>query len=81
MDKEEMSIINLKLETKEVKSKIIKLSSKLMVIETPYFLFSEYGKVGIKKIWTRNKWKIVLWCLYKVTRINWFIKKYNKIQR
>jgi hypothetical protein len=81
MDKEEMSIINLKLETKEVKSKIIKLSSKLMVIETPYFLFSEYGKEGIKKIWTRNKWKIVLWCLYKVTRINWFIKKYNKIQR
>jgi thioredoxin-related protein len=53
LDKE-IPTIDLKLETKEVKSETRKLSSKYMVIEPPYFLFSEHGKEEIVKIWTKN---------------------------
>jgi hypothetical protein len=77
----EIPTIDLKLETKEVKSETRKLSSKYMVIEPPYFLFSEHGKEEIVKIWTKNKKKIILWYLYKITRIDWFIKKYNEQHR
>ena len=81
MSKQEIPTIGLKLETKEVKSEIRKLNSNYMVIEPPYFLFSEYGNEETIKIWTKNKKKIILWYLYKITRIEWFIKKYNEQTR
>ena len=77
LSKEEIPTIDLKLETKEVKGCVV--YTPWMVIETPYLIFSD--KDGTRKIWTKNKWKIVLYYLYKVTRIEWFIKKYNKIPR
>jgi len=77
MNKEEIPIINLKLETKEVKGGVV--YTPYIIIETPYMIFSD--KNGTLKIWTKNKWKIVLYYLYKVTIIEWFIKKYNKIPR
>jgi hypothetical protein len=54
---------------------------KYVPLEPPYFLFSEHGKEEIVKIWTKNKKKIILWYLYKITRIKWFIKKYNEQTR
>jgi hypothetical protein len=77
LSKEEIPTIDLKLETKEVKGRVV--YTPWMVIETPYVIFSD--KDGTRKIWTKNKWKIVLYYLYRVTRIEWFIKKYNKIPR
>ena len=77
----EIPTIDLKLETKEVKCEIRKLKFKYVPLEPPYFLFSEYGKEEIVKIWTKNKKKIILWYLYKITRIGWFIKKYNEQSR
>jgi hypothetical protein len=69
--------IDLKIETKEVKGGIV--YTPWMVIETPYIIYSD--KNGTRKIWTKNKKKIVLWFLYKITRIEWFIKKYNEQPR
>jgi hypothetical protein len=77
MSKEEIPTIDLKLETKEVKSGIIYVP--WIIVETPYMIFSD--KNGTRKIWTKNKKKIVLWFLYKITRIKWFIKKYNEQPR
>jgi hypothetical protein len=77
MDKEEIPTIDLKLETKEVKSGIIYVP--WIIVETPYMIFSD--KNGTRKIWTKNKKKIILWYLYKITRIEWFIKKYNEQSR
>jgi hypothetical protein len=71
LSKEEIPTIDLKLETKEVKGRVV--YTPWMIIETPYMIFSD--KDGTRKIWTKNKWKIVLYYLYKVTRIEWFIKK------
>jgi hypothetical protein len=69
--------IDLNMETKEVKGGIV--YTPWMVIETPYIIYSD--KNGTRKIWTKNKKKIVLWFLYKITRIKWFIKKYNEQPR
>ena len=78
MSKEnEIPEINLKLEEKTVEGKIIKIP--YILVETPYMIYSD--KDGTRKIWTKNKWKIVLWYLYRITRITWFIKKYNQIPR
>jgi hypothetical protein len=73
----DIPVLDLKLETKEVKGGVIYVP--WMIIETPYMTLSD--KDGTRKIWTKNKWKIVLYYLYKVTRIKWIIKKYNKIPR
>ena len=77
MNKEEIPTIDLKMVTKEVKGGIV--YTPWMVIETPYIIFSD--KDGTRKIWTKDKKKIILWCLYKITRIKWFIKKYNERTR
>jgi hypothetical protein len=73
----EIPTIDLKLETKEVKGGVV--YTPWIIIETPYMIFSD--KYGTRKIWTKNKKKIILWYLYKITRIRWFIKKYNKQTR
>ena len=77
LDKEEIPTIDLKLETKEVKGGII--YTPWIIVETPYMIFSD--KNGTRKIWTKNKKKIILWYLYKITKIEWFIKKYNEQPR
>ena len=77
MSKEKIPTIDLKMETKEVKGGIV--YTPWMVIETPYIIYSD--KNGTRKIWTNNKKKIILWYLYKITRIDWFIKKYNEQPR
>ena len=77
MNKEEIPTINLKMETKEVKGGVVQ--TPWMIIETPYIIFSD--KDGTRKIWTKDKKKIILWYLYKITRIKWFIKKYNERSR
>jgi hypothetical protein len=70
----EIPTIDLKIETKEVKGGVIHVP--WMVIETPYIIFSDRN--GTRKIWTKDKIKITLYYLYKITRIKWFINKYNK---
>jgi|688.fasta_scaffold567273_2 hypothetical protein len=78
MSKEdEIPSIDLKLESKQIEGKIIHVP--WIIVETPYMIFSD--KNGTRKIWTKNKKKIVLWFLYKITRIKWFIKKYNEQPR
>ena len=77
MNKEEIPTINLKMETKEVKGGVV--HTPWMIIETPYITLSD--KDGTRKIWTKDKKKIILWYLYKITRIKWFIKKYNERSR
>jgi hypothetical protein len=78
MNKEdEIPSIDLKLESKSIEGKIIHVP--WIIVETPYMIFSD--KNGTRKIWTKNKKKIVLWFLYKITRIKWFIKKYNEQPR
>jgi hypothetical protein len=77
LDKEEIPTINLKMETKEIKGGMV--YTPWMIIETPYMIFSD--KNGTRKIWTNDKKKIILYYLYKITRIKWFIKKYNERAR
>jgi uncharacterized membrane protein len=69
--------LNIKLEERIVESKIV--YTQWIVIETPYMIFSD--KNGTRKIWTKNKKKIVLYYLHKITGIKWFIKKYNEQPR
>jgi hypothetical protein len=76
-EEKEIPEINLKLEEKTVEGKIITIP--YIIVETPYMIYCD--KDGTRKIWTKNKWKIVLWYLYRITRITWFIKKYNRISR
>jgi hypothetical protein len=77
MDNDKIPTIDLKMITKEVKGKVIHVP--WIIVETPYLIISD--KNGTRKIWTKNKKKIVLWFLYKITRIKWFIKKYNEQPR
>jgi hypothetical protein len=74
---DEIPSVDLKLESKQIEGKIIHVP--WIIVETPYMIFSD--KNGTRKIWTKNKKKIVLWFLYKITRIKWFIKKYNEQPR
>jgi len=74
---EEIPTIDLKLETKEVKSKVIK--TNWTIVETPYMILSD--KNGTRRIWTNSKKKIILYYLWQITRIKWFVKKYNKLPR
>lgn len=69
--------INLRLESKTVEHRIVYTPCR--IIETPYMILSDSN--GTRRIWIRNKKKIVLYYLYKVTRIEWFIKKYNEQPR
>ena len=77
MSKEEIPTIDLKLETIEVKGKVIHTSR--ILVETPYMILSD--KNGTSKIWTNNKKKIILYYLWRITRIDWFVNKYNKLPR
>ena len=77
MNKEEIPTINITMEERIVKSKVV--YTPWIVIETPYMIFSD--KNGTRKIWTKNKKKIVLYYLHKITGIKWFIKKYNEQSR
>ena len=74
---EEIPTINLKLETKEVKSRVVK--TDCIIVETPYMILSD--KNGNRRIWTNSKKKIILYYLWRITRIEWFVKKYNKLPR
>ena len=74
---EEIPTINLKLETKEVKSRVVK--TDWIIVETPYMILSD--KNGNRRIWTNSKKKIILYYLWRITRIKWFVKKYNKLPR
>ena len=76
-NEKEIPTIDLKMETIEVKGKVF--HTPYMVVETPYMIFSD--KNGTKRIWTNNKKKFILYYLWRITRINWFIKKYNKLPR
>ena len=77
MNKEEIPTIDIKMEERIVESKVV--YTPWIVIETPYMIFSD--KNGTRKIWTKNKKKIVLYYLHKITGIKWFIKKYNEQPR
>lgn len=77
MSKQEIPTIDLKMETKEVKGKMILVP--YILVETPYFTI--FDKDGERKIWTKNKTKIILYYLWRITGIKWFVKKYNKLPR
>jgi hypothetical protein len=77
MNEKEIPTIDLKMETKEVKGGIIHVP--WIIVDTPYIIYSDRN--GTRKIWTKNKKKIALWFLYKITRIKWLIKKYNEQPR
>ena len=75
--KTKIPTLNIKMEERIVESKIT--YTPWIFIETPYIILSD--KNGTRKIWTKNKKKIVLYYLHKITRIKWFIKKYNEQPR
>jgi hypothetical protein len=69
--------INLKTETKEIKSGIV--YTPYVIFTSPYIIISD--KNGTRKVWNSSKKKIILYYLYKFTRIKWFINKYNEQSR
>lgn len=71
---EEIPTIDLKLESKEVKPRIV--YTPWVLVTTPYMMVSD--KDGTRKVWIKNKWKIFLYYAYQITRIKWFIKKYKE---
>lgn len=71
--------INIKLETRNVESKSKTVYTPYILVETPYIIY--FDKNGTRKIWTKNKRKIILYYLYRLTGIKWFIKKYNQLPR
>jgi hypothetical protein len=77
MNNEKIPTIDLKLEPKEVKGGII--HTNYLLVETPYLI--HFDKNGKRKIWTKSKKKIILYYLWRITRIEWFVKKYNKLPR
>jgi len=78
MSKEDkIPTLNITIEERVVESKIV--YAPWIVIETPYMIFSD--KNGTRKIWTKNKKKIVLYYLHKIKGTKWFIKKYNEQPR
>jgi hypothetical protein len=58
----------------EDKNKIVYLP--FVLIQRPYILLSD--KNGARKIWEKDKLKIVLYYLWRITKIKWFVKKYNQ---
>lgn len=75
----EIPEIDLKLESKEIKSRIVKVNVPYVFLETPYIILSD--KDGTRRIWTKSKKKIILYYLWKITKIKWFVNKYNKLPR
>ena len=74
MSEQEIPTINIKLEERVVEPKTV--HSSWMIIETPYMIVVD--KNGKKKVWTKDKKKIILYYLYKITGIKWFIKNYQR---
>lgn len=58
-EKESTPTIDLKLETKEIKGGMI--YCPYILIETPYMIISDMN--GSRKVWTKNKKKIILYYL------------------
>jgi hypothetical protein len=77
MDNDKIPSIDLKLESKQIEGKIIHVP--WIIVETPYMIISD--KNGTRKVWTKDKIKIILYYLYKITSIKWFIHKYNERAR
>ena len=59
---------------REDKNKIVYLP--FILVQRPYILLSD--KNGTRKIWEKDKLKIVLFYLWRITKIEWFVKKYNQ---
>jgi hypothetical protein len=73
-DEDKIPEIDLKMESKEVKSGVIYVPYR--IINTPYMMISD--KDGTRRVWNTSKKKILLYYLYKFTRITWFINQYLK---
>jgi hypothetical protein len=58
----------------EDKNKIVYLP--FILVQRPYILLSD--KNDTRKIWEKDKLKIVLYYLWRITNIKWFVKKYNQ---
>jgi hypothetical protein len=71
--------LNLKVETKTVEAKTGIIRAPYVLVTTPYMILSD--KNGTRRVWTINKNKIILYYLYRITKIKWFIKKYNEQSR
>lgn len=52
------------------------VNSPITLVQRPYILLSD--KNGTRKIWEKDKLKIVLYYLWRMTKIKWFVKKYNQ---
>lgn len=75
MNKEkEIPTIDLEMKTINVESGFV--YCPYILINTPYIILCD--KDGVRKVWTKNKLKIILYYLFEITHIKWFILKYNK---
>ena len=76
MSNEETKIpeINLNLKSKTIEGGSIYVP--YVLVSTPYMMVSDCH--GTRKVWIKSKRKIILYYLYKLTKILWFIKKYNQ---
>lgn len=66
--------VTIKLYSKKIESKVI--HTKWTIINTPYMIFYDGEKT--RRMYIKNKKKIILYYLYRLTGIKWFIKKYNE---
>lgn len=64
--------LDLKLETKEVQGKAIYVP--WLMVNPPYLLVSD--RQGTRRVWIKNKKKIILYYLFRLTGRKWFYKKY-----
>jgi len=79
MSEEKVPEISLKMESREVKSEVRKLPSSFLLVESPWMLLGEYGKPGTRKLWTKSKWKIFLYYLWRVSGIRAVARYYNQL--
>jgi hypothetical protein len=71
MNKEEIPEIDLKTKSIEVESKIVRVP--WIIVNRPYMYIND------RKVWVQSKRKIFLYYMWCLTRIKWFVKKYNQI--
>lgn len=71
---EEAPEINLKMESVDVKSNMKYIP--WVTATTPYMMLTD--KNGTHRVWTKSKKKIIYYYAYQITKIKWFLRKYQE---
>jgi hypothetical protein len=71
-----MKEVNLKLTEQKIEPKTVYVP--WIFIQTPYIIISD--SKGCRKVWIKNKRKILMWFLYKMTGSKHIARIYNKMK-